>query len=95
MQQRMIECTWLDNFDSTFSAELSLSCTDRMGILADVIGVIAEEKLNLLAANARQIKDKTALIDITIEVKSKQQIEEIIKKLHRVPGIFDIKRTVQ
>ena len=41
------------------------------------------------------LKDRTALIDITIEVSSKQQIDSIIRKLHRVPGIYDIKRTVQ
>ncbi len=95
MQKRMIDCAWLDDVESTFNAELSLSCTNRTGILADVIGVIAEEKLNLVAANARPIKDRTALIDITIEVKSKSQIEDTIKKLHRVPGIYDVKRTVQ
>ena len=95
MQKRMIDCAWLDDVSSAFNAELSLSCTNRPGILADVIGVIAEEKLNLVAANARPIKDRTALIDITIEVKSKTQIEDTIKKLHRVPGIYDVKRTVQ
>ena len=95
MQKRMIDCAWLDDVESSFNAELSLSCTNRPGILADVIGVIAEEKLNLVAANARPIKDRTALIDITIEVKSKTQIEDTIRKLHRVPGIFDVKRTVQ
>ncbi len=95
MQKRMIDCAWLDDVESAFNAELSLSCTNRTGILADVIGVIAEEKLNLVAANARPIKDRTALIDITIEVKSKTQIEDTIKKLHRVPGIYDVKRTVQ
>ncbi|MBR1969363.1 MAG: bifunctional (p)ppGpp synthetase/guanosine-3',5'-bis(diphosphate) 3'-pyrophosphohydrolase [Clostridia bacterium] len=95
MQKRMIDCAWLDDVESSFNAELSLSCTNRPGILADVIGVIAEEKLNLVAANARPIKDRTALIDITIEVKSKTQIEDTIKKLHRVPGIYDVKRTVQ
>lgn len=95
MQKRMIDCAWLDDVESTFNAELSLSCANRPGILADVIGVVAEEKLNLVAANARPIKDRTALIDITIEVKSKSQIEETIRKLHRVPGIYDVKRTVQ
>ena len=95
MRRRMIECSWLDDIQTSFHAELSIQCTNRSGILADVIGVVSEMKLNLVAANARPLKDRTALIDITIEVSSKEQIDSIIRKLHRVPGIYDIKRTVQ
>ncbi len=94
-RSRIIECNWLDDISTTFSAELSIECINRGGILADVIGVVSEQKLNLLAANARALKDRTALIDITIEVGSKEQLENIIKKLHRVPGVHDIRRTVQ
>ncbi len=95
MRERMIECNWLDDVASSFNTELSIECTNRSGILADVIGVVSEQKLNLIAANARALKDRTALIDITIEVDSKQQLDAIIKKLHRVPGVHDIRRTVQ
>ena len=95
MRSRMIQCDWLEGISTSFSAELSLACTNRNGILADVIGVVSEQKLNLLATNARALKDKTALIDITIEVTSKEQIDLIIRKLHRVPGVYEIKRTVQ
>ena len=95
MRSRIIECTWLDDISTAFSTELSIECINRPGVLADVIGVVSEQKLNLLAANARALKDRTALIDITIEVGSKEQIENIIKKLHRVPGVYEIRRTAQ
>ena len=95
MRSRMIQCDWLEGISTSFSAELSIACTNRNGILADVIGVVSEQKLNLLATNARALKDKTALIDITIEVSSKEQIDLLIRKLHRVPGVYEIKRKVQ
>ncbi len=95
MRGRIIECSWLDDISTAFSAEISIECINRPGVLADVIGVVSEQKLNLLAANARALKDRTALIDITIEVGSKEQIESIIKKLHRVPGVYEIRRTAQ
>ncbi len=95
MKSRMIECDWLEGISTSFNAELRLACTNRNGVLADVIGVVSEQKLNLLATNARALKDKTALIDITIEVTSKEQVDNIIRKLHRVPGVYEIKRTVQ
>ena len=94
-RSRIIECNWLDDISTSFSAELSIECINRGGILADVIGVVSEQKLNLLAANGRAMKDRTALIDITIEVESKDQLENIIKKLYRVPGVHEIRRTVQ
>lgn len=95
MRERMIECNWLDDVSSAFNTELSLECVNRSGILSDVIGVVAGEKMNLIGANARVIKDRTAHIDITVEVESKPQIDLLIKKLHRVPGIYEIKRTIQ
>ena len=95
MRERMIECNWLDDVSSSFNTELSIECMNRSGILSDVIGIVAGEKMNLIAANARVIKDRTAHIDITVEVESKPQIDLLIKKLHRVPGIYDIKRTIQ
>ena len=95
MRGRIIECSWLDDISTSFSTEISIECINRPGVLADVIGVVSEQKLNLLAANARALKDRTALIDITIEVGSKEQIENIIKKLHRVPGVYEIRRTAQ
>ncbi len=95
MKSRMIECAWLDTISSSFNAELSIECTNRSGILADVISVVSEEKINLVAANARPIKDRTALIDITISVSSKPELESLIKRLLRVPGVYDIKRTIQ
>ncbi len=95
MRSRIIECNWLDDISSAFNTEISIECINRPGVLADVIGVVSEQKLNLIAANARALKDRTALIDITIEVSSKEQIENITRKLHRVPGVYDIKRTVQ
>lgn len=95
MKQRMIECNWLDDVESAFRAELTIQGINRNGILADVIVIVAEAKINLVAASARPVKDRTALINITVEVMSKPQIDELIKKLHRVPGVYEIKRTIQ
>ncbi|MBQ6937983.1 MAG: bifunctional (p)ppGpp synthetase/guanosine-3',5'-bis(diphosphate) 3'-pyrophosphohydrolase [Clostridia bacterium] len=95
MRARMIECSWLDDISTAFHTELSIECTNRNGILADVIAVVSEQKINLIAANARPLKDRTALIDITIDVTGKEEIDSIIRKLHRVPGVYEIKRTVQ
>ena len=95
MRNRMIECNWLDTVSSEFNAELTMECINRSGILADVIGEVAENKINLIAANARPVKDKTALISITVQVDCKPQIDNLIKKLHRIPGVYEIKRSVQ
>ncbi len=95
MRNRMIECNWLDTVSSEFNAELTMECINRSGILADVIGAVAENKINLIAANARPVKDKTALISITVQVDCKPQIDNLIKKLHRIPGVYEIKRSVQ
>ena len=48
--------------------------------------------MSVNSLNARKAMDGTALIDITIEITSKNQLEVIMKKLRSLPGTIDVKR---
>ncbi|MDO4563521.1 MAG: bifunctional (p)ppGpp synthetase/guanosine-3',5'-bis(diphosphate) 3'-pyrophosphohydrolase [Clostridia bacterium] len=93
MQQRMIRCSWIETEQSTaYTGELRIDCANRNGILADITAAIAASNVTLVACNARTNKDRAAAITARVEVESKQQLEELAKKIHHVPGVFEIKR---
>ncbi len=92
MRSRMIKCTWAET-DGHYNCELQLEGPNRDGMLGDVTAVISDVKLPLIAVNARATKDKMGIINITVEVSDRGQIDMLVKRLYRIPGIFEVHRT--
>ncbi len=68
---------------------------DRPGILHQLTSVLSEEKSNIRTLEARgdeKRTDESAVIDITIEVRDKKQLERVITGFRRIPGVRDIER---
>ncbi len=91
MRNRMINCAWIEP-EGQYNCDLQIEGPDRGGLLGDVTNVIGDEKLRLVAVNARTTKEKMGIINITVEVSGKSQIDDLVKKLYRIPGIFDVHR---
>ncbi len=91
MRARKIKCTWGDAAGQKYAGELYIECADRKGILADIASVVSESQINIISSSSRASKAKMAIVTLEIEVASRDQIENLKKKLHRVPGIFDIR----
>ncbi len=88
---RKIRCLWTENISSRYNGELSIECADRKGILADIASVVADSQLNIVSATSKSTKAKVAIITLQVEVSSREQINYLVKKLYRVPGILDIR----
>jgi guanosine-3',5'-bis(diphosphate) 3'-pyrophosphohydrolase len=68
---------------------------DRPGILHQLTSVLSEEKSNIRTLEARgdeKRTDESAVIDITIDVRDKKQLERVITGFRRIPGVRDIER---
>ncbi len=92
MKERLIRCSWAENAGQKYAAELDIECADRKGILADIASVVSESQINIICSSSRASKVKMAIVKLEVEINSRAQLDALIKKLHRVPGIFDIRR---
>ncbi len=90
-KSRMIRCSWTEDSGS-YNCDIQIDAPNRDGLLGDITNVIGEVKLPLAAVNARTTKDNMAVINITVEISDKPQLDMLVKKLYRVPGIFEIRR---
>ncbi len=88
---RRIRCMWAEGVTQRYSGEMQIECADRKGILADIASVVAENQINIISAVSHAPKVKVAVITLQVEVSSREQLNNLIKKLYRVPGIFDIR----
>jgi GTP pyrophosphokinase len=89
---RLVEVAWDTDFQAPFQVKLEISATDRAGLLSDVLAVLVEMKLSANWVNARGRRD-TAIIEMVLELKSKEQLDYIISKLNRVNDVYDVRRT--
>ncbi len=63
---------------------------DRVGLLADVLNVIADEKINLHSVNTRTRKGKVS-ITLTVKETIDLDLKRLISRIRSVDGVIDIK----
>ena len=88
---RRIRCMWAEGVTQRYHGEMQIECADRKGILADIASVVSENQINIVSAVSHAPKVKVAIITLQVEITSREQMNNLIKKLYRVPGIFDIR----
>lgn len=91
--ERLIEAKWDDVISQNFLASLKIYCENKGGILAAVTTIISNMKISITGAFARSDNDSgTAEITVMLEVKSTNQVEDVIKKLKTLPEVIDVHR---
>lgn len=95
-RHRLLEAEWEiseeENRKVTYSAEIRIIGTERIGLILDVSRILSEEKLFVKSFNARTTKEMTAIFNVIIEINGKEQLEKICRKLIAVKGVEDIER---
>ncbi len=93
--ERKIEVEWARSASEVFLVKLLVSTEDRPGILNQLTSVLFHEQTNIRSLEARSDEEKgtdSAIIDITIEVRDKKQLERLVSALRRISGIRDVER---
>ncbi len=77
---------------ASYLAEIRVTGSDRVGLIMEVSKVLTDEDIPVKAFNARTTKEMTAIFNVTIEIRSKDQLEKIIKRLINIKDIIEIER---
>ena len=75
-----------------YQVYLILGTMDRTGLLADVTNVFAENKTFITAIKTQSHRDKTATLELAIEVRNTEHLDLIMKKLHGLGDILSLHR---
>jgi GTP pyrophosphokinase len=93
--ERKIEVEWARSASDPLPVKVVIYTDDRPGILHQLTSVLDAEKSNIRTLEARADErrtDNSAIIDITIDVRDKKQLERVISAFRRIPGVRDIER---
>ena len=89
---RMIEVEWEGKVQQTYPITIRLEAYDRTGLLSDVSQVVAENKVNILAATVAVSSDKTASVRATLEVLSVAQLARVMSRLEQLKDVISVQR---
>ena len=53
---------------------------------------LSDEGMRVKALSARSLKDGTAILDISVDITSKEQLEKLCTKFNNIPGVDEIQR---
>ena len=83
---------YIGNEGQVFQVYLIIETVDRTGLLADVSNIFGENKTFITAVKTQSHRDKTASLDVAIEVRDTEHLKTIISKVHALPDILNIHR---
>jgi len=94
--ERRIEVEWARSPGETFAVRMLVHTDDRPGVLNQLTGILAEEQSNIknLEAGSDHARGGLAVIDMTVEVKDKKQLERIVSAMRRASGVRDVQRVL-
>jgi GTP diphosphokinase / guanosine-3',5'-bis(diphosphate) 3'-diphosphatase len=99
--ERKIDVEWARSdgaATATFPVKILIHTEDRPGLLAQLTTALANEQTNIRNLEARAAESKLAegaVIDMTLEVKDKKQLERVVSAIRRISGVRDIERVQQ
>ncbi len=92
-KSRIIECFWVEQTQGKFICDLIIESTDRQGLLVDITISVGDLKISIRSMNSRISKNKIAIIELTIEVSEAEQLNNLIKRLYTIPGVYNVVRS--
>ncbi len=92
--ERRIDVEWARATTESFPVKIVVYTNDRPGMLSDLTAVLFHENSNIRSLEARQTEQEGAVVDMTVEVRDKKQLERILGALRRISGIRDIERVL-
>ena len=91
LENRVIDVRWAEKSKSSYIVDISIKAVDNSNLLL----LIAETKLPMKAINARTTRDNYELIDLTIEITDRSELDKLVKKINGIENVVEVSRTVK
>ena len=90
--ERLIDVDWQAADLQTYPITVRIAALDRPGLLNEITTVVAEDKVNIVAASIGTHPDGTAAITATLKVTSLQQLSKVLQRIERVRDVTSVTR---
>jgi (p)ppGpp synthase/HD superfamily hydrolase len=90
--ERLIDIHWSgNNINKTYNTTIRIETAEKLGLLKDIIGVVADNKTNINSANVKS-KGKVGIIELGIELDNIETLRKVMTAIQAMPDVFSVKR---
>jgi GTP diphosphokinase / guanosine-3',5'-bis(diphosphate) 3'-diphosphatase len=90
--ERLIDVEWETAAQRTYPIAIVIEAFDRTGLLSDISQVVADDKINIMAATVAVHKDHRATVQATLEVSSVAQLSRVMAHLEQLKDVYSVER---
>jgi GTP diphosphokinase / guanosine-3',5'-bis(diphosphate) 3'-diphosphatase len=89
---RLIDVEWEAEATQTYPIAIRVEAYDRTGLLSDITQVVAENKVNIVAAAVGVTPDHTAVVTATLQVHSVSQLARVMGRIENLKDVINVQR---
>ena len=89
---RLIDVEWEHAPTESYPIAIRVEAYDRTGLLSDITQVVAENKVNIIAAHVGVTPDHTAVVTATIQVHSVSQLARVMSRIETLKDVISVQR---
>lgn len=76
-----------------YPVDIQIEAYDRSGLLRDITQLLSASKSDVLSLNTVTNRDdNTAVMIVTVEISSLEQLARLLAQIRNLPNIIDVRR---
>jgi len=79
--------------DNAYPVGLRIDVLDRVGVMKDILTRLSDSNINVLDARVRTSRGKPARIDLSIELRSAQQLSQTVARIRAMSDVLTLYRS--
>lgn len=87
-----INVNWTDDIKHLFPVKLSVYMQNEKGAVAEIANTIFENDANILAFEIVELEQISGILEITLEVKDRRHLAQIIRQMRKLTLVSSIER---
>ena len=91
--ERWIKAHWDDSVKIETKSTLDVYAIDRDGVVLDITSTLMNMHVKIHSINARPINDGNCLTTLTVAVNSKEHLDNIVRIIKKIDGVYHIERS--
>ncbi|GGO75573.1 RelA/SpoT family protein [Nocardioides deserti] len=90
--EKLLDVEWAPTGSSSFLVNIQVEALDRARLLSDITMALSDAHVNILSANLSTTRDRVAKSRFTFEMAEAKHLDQVLKTVRGVPGVFDAYR---
>ena len=90
--ERLIDVYWQNESTDKFPVNIQIVCANSPTVIYDITKMITSVNVNISGMNARLNNSQEGIIDLTVEVNSTSQLDDVIAKLKSINTVYSVYR---